>query len=51
MAVPFGGPHNNILYLDPKISKKTAILGSNFDWTVFAAENCFNMGIQNIKYP
>jgi len=50
MAVPFGGPHNNILYLDPKI-KKNAILGSNFDWTVFAAENRFNIGIQNMKYP
>jgi len=31
--VPFGGPDDYILYLDPYISKKIAILGIDFDWT------------------
>ena len=48
--VPFGGLDDYIFYLDLKFPK-TAILEIYFDWTFFATENCFNMGMLQYKLP
>ena len=45
--VPFGGPDDYILYLDPQISENRHF-GDRF-WRLFAAENRFNMGMLQYK--
>jgi len=50
--VPFGGPDDYILYLDPFNFRKTAISGTDFDCTsFFATENRFNMRMLKYKLP
>ena len=45
--VPFGGPDDYMLYLDPLISEKLPFRGPIF----FAAKNRFNMGMLQYKLP
>ena len=43
--VPFGGPDDYVLYLDPEISEKPAFRGLILTGQFSAAENRFNMGM------
>ena len=43
--VPFGGPDDYILYLDPQISPKPPFWGPILTGQFFATENRFNMGM------
>jgi len=44
--VPFGGPDDYILYLDPYIYEKSPFRGQILTGlSFFAAENCFNTGM------
>ena len=46
-----GGSRWPQLIFKPLNFRKTAMLGTDFDWTVFAAENRFNMEMLQYKPP
>jgi len=49
--VPFWGPDDYNLYLDPWISEKPPFLGPILTKQFFATENSFNMGMLQYKLP